>query len=308
MNPLSRTKGISVETNPVNSFPAGFHISPKDSDEAIKIYLKTPNIPIIDKNTPITSMGSCFADNIRIHLKNNNYNYLMLEPDCGGFTANWGRVYNTGSMRQIVNYSNNLIFTPIERWWKNKNGSIVDPYRAVKEFENTASAQVDFEEHMQYSRQAIEKSEVIILTVGLTETWRSRQDGFYFFGRPINPDPNLHEFHIMFYEEIISDLGYIYQTIKAINPGIKLIFTVSPVPLKATFRSDICATSASSFSKAVILSAVHTFCLMRSDTHYFPSFEIVRDVLSAKTDKRGVYSADVLECVMNIFHAFYIHD
>lgn len=288
--------------------PSTFHILPKDPEDALRIFLNEPKTPIIRENTPITSMGSCFADNIRIYLKSNKFNYLQIEPDCEGFTSNWGRVYNTGSMRQIFDYSHSLKFMPNERWWQDRDGFIVDPYRSVLKYDNKENSENNFQQHMYYSRESILKSEVIILTVGLTETWRSRADGLYYYGRPIQPNPDHHEFHIMMYDEIINDLHAIYTSAKSLNPIIKIILTVSPVPLKATFRSDVCAVSASAFSKAVLLSAVHSFCLSRPDSYYFPSFEIVRDVLNASTDKRGTYSPEILNQVMRVFHSFYIYE
>jgi hypothetical protein len=56
--------------------------------------------------------------------------------------------------------------------------------------------------------------------------------------------------------------------------GKKILLTVSPVPLTATF-SDQCATVANSFSKAVLRVCAHRLAANLPDVDYFPSYEMV---------------------------------
>ncbi|MGB0648222.1 MAG: hypothetical protein ACPGQS_13645, partial [Bradymonadia bacterium] len=58
----------------------------------------------IDRNTPIASIGSCFAREIKFWLREQNYNYLQFAtgPCTEAGSARYDRVYNTFSIRQEV--------------------------------------------------------------------------------------------------------------------------------------------------------------------------------------------------------------
>ncbi|MFD1951728.1 GSCFA domain-containing protein [Sphingomonas arantia] len=75
-------------------------------------------------------------------------------------------------------------------------------------------------------------------------------------------------------------------TLKEINPGIRVVLTVSPVPLIATYepRSVLVSTS---YSKAVLRVAADE-ALRRFDwVDYFPSYEIITGSFSG-----GLYYED----------------
>jgi hypothetical protein len=64
-------------------------------------------------------------------------------------------------------------------------------------------------------------------------------------------------------------------------PKLKIVFTVSPVRLTATFR-PVSAITANSVSKAILRAALDEFlrereALVNRDLFYFPSYEIVHD-------------------------------
>ncbi|MCX5812309.1 MAG: GSCFA domain-containing protein, partial [Proteobacteria bacterium] len=66
----------------------------------------------------------------------------------------------------------------------------------------------------------------------------------------------------------------IYELMKAHNPRCKLIVTVSPVHLWATFRKDLDVISASWNSKATLRAAVDEFASRHENIFYFPAFEM----------------------------------
>jgi hypothetical protein len=57
------------------------------------------------------------------------------------------------------------------------------------------------------------------------------------------------------------------------NPGLKIIFTVSPVK---HVRDGVVENNR---SKARLMEAVHSICEQKQNTYYFPSYELVNDVL-----------------------------
>ena len=83
-----------------------------------------------------------------------------------------------------------------------------------------------------------------------------------------------HFFHNFNYDEIKHDLVSVFDTIQKINPQIKFLLTVSPVPLTATAVDEHVLT-ATTYSKSVLRSVAGYLAKTRPDTDYFPSYEII---------------------------------
>jgi hypothetical protein len=74
-------------------------------------------------------------------------------------------------------------------------------------------------------------------------------------------------------DAIYADLSSILTDLRAINPNINVLFTVSPVRhLKDGFVEN-------QRSKAHLISAVHSIVENEKQTEYFPSYEIMMDEL-----------------------------
>lgn len=236
----------------------------------------------IDKATPIASMGSCFAREIRKVLLKHEYNYILEETDkwaaCHASAA-WERTYNTFSMRQIFDYTFNE-FSPETRWWISPDtGQVQDPYRRIILYDSIDQAEADFKSHIEYSQKAIKRARVFILTLGLTEIWEDVRDKSVIClpsGPYVNEggDMSDYRFRVSRYRENLDNLDSIYHTLKRNNPDCKLIVTVSPVHLWATFRDDMDVISANCNSKSTLRAAADEFVGNYKDVFYFPSYEI----------------------------------
>ncbi|MEO9023218.1 MAG: GSCFA domain-containing protein [Ginsengibacter sp.] len=74
-------------------------------------------------------------------------------------------------------------------------------------------------------------------------------------------------------EEIQSGLLSAISNIELMNPELKIIFTISPV---RHVRDGVVENNR---SKARLIEAVHSVCAQKQNTFYFPSYELVTDVL-----------------------------
>ncbi len=72
----------------------------------------------------------------------------------------------------------------------------------------------------------------------------------------------------------MQDLIAIRSSLRAINPKIRFLLTVSPVPLTAT-AAKIHVLQATVYSKAVLRAAAGQIYNEFDDVDYFPSFELV---------------------------------
>lgn len=228
----------------------------------------------ITKDTKIVSIGSCFAENIANYLRSKGYNYLITEEGANSFSADWGIVFNSTSIRQIFEYSFGL-FKPIVRWWK-REGNVQDPFRRNVLY-TKGREKKEIKKHIKASHQAISEADVIIITLGLVEVWRDKRDSATYWRVPPMHlyDKNIHEFYVMTKDDVYNDLVKIKKILDKENPKCKLVITVSPVPFQATYRTDVDVVTANVYSKAISTVAAIDFCT-QNNTIYFPSFEFVR--------------------------------
>lgn len=236
----------------------------------------------LDKSTPITSMGSCFAREIKTVLLREGYAYLTEETDHPASKhagAAWERVYNTFSMRQIFDYTFGE-WNPNIRWWKApESGVIQDPYRRVILYPDLQAAETDFAAHRECSRRVLETARVLILTLGLTEVWRDKEDGSVIClpsGPYVNEggDMSRYEFHVSGYEENLDNLRKIHGYLAKRNPECRVVVTVSPVHLWATFRTDVDVIAAGCASKSILRAAADQFARDCPHVVYFPAYEM----------------------------------
>jgi hypothetical protein len=236
----------------------------------------------ISRSTRIASMGSCFAREIKTLLLREGFAYITEEtthPAAKHASAAWERVYNTYSMRQIFEYTFGE-WRPELRWWKSpQSATIQDPYRRIILYEDLDQAEADFEAHRGHSRKALESAEVLILTLGLTEIWEDRTDGSVIClpsGPYVNEggDMTRYRFRVSRYQENLHNLERIVTLMARHNPACKIIVTVSPVHLWATFREDTDVIAASCNSKATLRAASDELASTHEQVFYFPAYEM----------------------------------
>jgi len=263
---------------PWQIWPGSFGNPPTDGN-----YPLPGNIPLmVTRSTPIASMGSCFAREIKRRLINKGFNYITEEtyhPAAIHASAAWERIYNTFSMRQVFEYTFES-FDPQIRWWQSpKSVKIQDPYRRIILYDSIEKAQDDFDRHIIHSGKALTSARLLIITLGLTEIWEDRLDGSVIClpsGPYVNEggDMNRYRFRISRYAENLENLERIHQIMSANNPDCALMVTVSPVHLWATFRNDADIITASCNSKSTLRAVADEFTARHGNVFYFPAFEM----------------------------------
>jgi hypothetical protein len=121
-------------------------------------------------------------------------------------------------------------------------------------------------------------ADVFVFTMGLTEGWRSKLDGAVF---PIAPgvtagefDARIHEFVNFNVLETERDMIEFLELLRSVNDRIKVLLTVSPVPLIATYENKHVLV-ATTYSKAVLRVVAETISNRYDWVDYFPSYEII---------------------------------
>jgi tetratricopeptide (TPR) repeat protein len=136
-----------------------------------------------------------------------------------------------------------------------------------------------FREAFNRAFSSLKSADVVVITLGLSEAWLDRQTGLYLNHAPsrdvVRKYPNRFDLCVLDYEESLSKLDEIYGLLEqTLSPGYRVLITVSPVPLLATFREqDVLVANA--YSKAVLRTVVEKFQQGKSNVNYFPSYEFV---------------------------------
>ncbi len=160
------------------------------------------------------------------------------------------------------------------------------------------------------THEIINATEVFIITLGLSEIWYDKRSGDAFW-RAIPAslfDPAKHGFRLSTVEENFDNLVAIRRCIKRARPDARVVVTLSPIPLMATFRPISCLT-ANSVSKAVLRVAIDQFMTdVQGDPNvfYFPSYEIVQELFpNGRQEDNRHLKPEVINFVMETFLRHY---
>jgi GSCFA family/Polysaccharide biosynthesis enzyme WcbI len=248
----------------------------------------------------IATAGSCFAQHIARRLIDRGFNYHVTERGPGGadlFSARFGNIYSARQLLQLARRCYGL-FQPRDVAWIRPDGRYADPFRPQIEPDGFASEHAVAQalpQHLAAVRRMFEDSHLFIFTVGLTEIWESTVDGAVFPVAPgvvaQPPDPSLYRFANMTAAEVRADLAEFIALVRERNPGLKILLTVSPVPLVATYE-DRHVLLSTTYSKSALRAAVDEICRDHDAVDYFPSYEII-----TSWHNRGTYFQDDLRSV-----------
>jgi len=289
--------------------------------------LDIPDIPThpLRRSERIVTAGSCFAQHIARALRAHDFNFIDAEPPppllprelhaqygYGLYSARYGNVYTSAQLRQLIERAFGK-FRPAEDSWQ-QGGRWFDPFRPSIEpdgFESPDELAASRTSHLRSVKQLFREMDVFVFTLGLTESWRSAADGAVF---PMCPgtvagrfDAERHVFFNADYGDVLDDMNWVISFLRRLNPDLRLIFTVSPVPLTAT-ASGQHVLAASTHAKAILRAVAGTLTRKHDAVDYFPSYEIVTSPATRgrffEDNLRSVNAAGVAAVMDSFFSAF----
>jgi len=232
-----------------------------------KLVMRAPTTVLVTRGTRVATIGSCFAQELA---------GMMAEVGITGAMHPGGLFYSTATIRQeLERLAGGWPERAAEPSWQIDRGWI-DPFRdydtAYPDPEALLAARATAD---QAAQELFDGAGVVVVTLGLIETWRSAVTGNTF--RQI-PHPAVFptlgaRFHRLTVAEMLEDLERI-RTVVRDRMGAELVVTTSPVPLHTTF-TPLDVRIANTESKGRIRAAVSEFVDRHSDVHYFHSYEMV---------------------------------
>jgi hypothetical protein len=293
--------------------------------------LTVPRINVRSKNPMIFCIGSCFAEYLKQALEGRagevcypDYRKLALDVhrevadtiSTGSFHMNH---YSIASIRQEFQRALGLVsedkFKPIKLEGfrivngvreKNSESSIYqDPYRREVLASDQASCRSLSQRINSLVRDGLNKSSVFIVTLGLIEIFKDES------GLILNQFPGYmgggynsakSNFHLMTFDEIVSDLRTVVSIVRGVNPHSNIVFSVSPVPLQKTFTTQD-VFIANMYSKSMLRAAVNQVVEPDNGVYYFPSYEIASNVGSDFFQDRDLRHAKrgYVDCIVQAF-------
>jgi hypothetical protein len=251
-----------------------------------------PAKPIINKKTSIVAFGSCFADNVSHYLHEAGYNVATKQDSVAHISRFGDGIVNTFAVLQQFQWA-----------WEKK--------RPTQELWHGYDAKAHgYDEDIRVAtRRMLDKTDVFIITLGLSEIWYDEPTGEVFWRAVPSDkfDAKRHKFRVASQYENLQNLHLIVGRIRRYRPEAKIIFTLSPIPLTATFRPMSCIV-ASSASKANLRSALDEFMSLKIDdkVFYFPSYELVLNCFHNQfmEDRRHVHY-HIIQFVMAVFERYF---
>jgi GSCFA family len=225
-----------------------------------------PAEPLINPVTRVLAIGSCFARYFVVWLAEHGFNKTTPQSP-----------YNA-LLRFGAGFESPAVIAQQFRW---AFGELDD--KALLWIDRNKDVFEATEERRQLVRDTLLATDVLLLTLGLSEVWYDRVTGEPLW-RALTVEQFDPERHVFRVETMAQTLHWL-ETIERLRaqhvPNMKIVFTVSPVRLGTTFRAES-ALTANSVSKAIVRAAVDEFLRNhRADLHrklfYFPSYEFVTD-------------------------------
>jgi len=246
----------------------------------------------IERHQRVATAGSCFAQHIATRLESEGFNYFVTEPGehlapedrrrhgFGVFSARFGNIYTARQLLQLFREAFGQR-PQVRLAWQRNDRRWVDAMRPQVEpdgYPEEGEVHHERDKHLDAVRRMFVECNVFVFTLGLTEAWRSRVDGTVF---PLAPgvvagthDPELHEFVNFRASEVIADMSDFLREFKGINANARVVLTVSPVPLIATYEARHVLES-NTVSKSILRVAADEIAESFEWVDYFPSFEVI---------------------------------
>jgi hypothetical protein len=206
--------------------------------------------------------GSCFSENLGVKLIQNRFNAIY-NPS--------GIMFNPISIADSLtsyitnrSYNHAMIFRNQE-WWTSWDHHTrfthADPDELLTMINNAQHAAHEF----------LRKTKWLIITLGSAWVYQL-EDGRVVANCHKVPTDKFRK-KLLPFEEVLSKLDNVIHRLFLFNPGIRIMFTISPVRhLRDGFIEN-------NRSKAVLIQAVHHLVDKFDKLYYFPSYELVIDDL-----------------------------
>lgn len=217
----------------------------------------------ISHQSKILMMGSCFATNMGQKLIDNKFN-INLNP--------FGVLYNPTSIAKGLE-----LLMSGKRFTKEDvflDKGLYNSFYHHSSFSNSNRERClsKIDTCLTEAKQMLEDADVLFITFGTAYVYEYIPSGEIVGNCHKLPSKDFRRYRLSV-SDIVKQWRNLLLELKAMNSNLQIIFTVSPIRHLRDGAHD------NQLSKSTLLLAIEKLCEVDSDTHYFPSYEIVLDDL-----------------------------
>jgi hypothetical protein len=268
----------------------------------------------VDATDRFFCIGSCFARNLELELIYRDLpvlSKLVISPkeEFGHRPTGVVNKYTTASMLNELEWVLNppppkSVLIETNGGWADFQLHTVSPVSLERGIERRRYMTGDY-----FAR--LRQTDVLIMTLGYVETWFDTASGLYLNMSPSRAEVRKHPGRFRLEQTDVGAnlkcLVRMREIMQQLSPGCRIVVTVSPVPMYASFLGEDIVV-ANMYSKSALRAAAQDFANAFADVEYFPSFEIVmlsRRESAFKDD--WIHATDpVVDHVMNIFFSSHL--
>ena len=236
----------------------------------LPIQIKSPKTRI-NYRDKILLTGSCFTEHIGNSLGELKFSVLQ-NPN--------GILFDPRSVcTSLISYLDNKQYKKADLFFLNE---VWNSWEHHSRFSNINAEEClkGINRSQQQASEFIKEANWLIITLGSSFSYRLTNEALRGRSQLNDGVANCHRApsqwftkHLLTIDEIISQLDATYHRLQQVNPGLEIIFTVSPV---RHIRDGVIENNR---SKARLLEAVHHMVRKLPGLYYFPAYELVIDVL-----------------------------
>ncbi|TYB72533.1 GSCFA domain-containing protein [Bizionia saleffrena] len=240
----------------------------------------------IDYESNVVLFGSCFAENI-----SEKFSYFKFQNTSNPF----GILFHPKAIENlIVNALQQKVYTKDDVFYYNERWQCYDAHSKLS-CTSEEGVLATLNAKLELTNYQLKKASHIIITLGTAWVYALKESSVIVANCHKVPQKEF-EKCLLTIAEITKSLETIISKVKAINPKVQFVFTVSPVRhIKDGFIEN-------TLSKSHLIAAIHHLLKTESNSDkrvsYFPSFEIMIDELR---DYR-FYNEDLLHPNMMAVH------
>ena len=220
-------------------------------------------LPAIDYNSKVVLLGSCFSENMA-----EKFLYYKFQTEVNPFGVLFHPVAILDFLtraHQDIPYNEKDVFFSHGYWQSYRAHSKLNRISKIELLDTLNTAQASIQNQLKSASH-------VVLTFGTAWVYTHIQTNSVVANCHKQPAQEF-EKSILRSDQLAETFEAILSILKAFNPEVTVIFSISPVRhLKDGFVEN-------NQSKAHLIAALHSVLKPSKKTHYFPSYEIVMDEL-----------------------------
>ncbi|MFZ1783827.1 MAG: GSCFA domain-containing protein [Ferruginibacter sp.] len=216
----------------------------------------------INHRQKLLLIGSCFTEQIGTKLSNHKFSVLD-NPN--------GILFNPVSItRSVSSYINNKQYRETDLFYQNESWNSWEHHSRFSH-PDKAVCLACINESQTKAHEFLKHADWLLITLGSAFVYELEDQQVVANCHKVPTDKFTKR--LLAVEEIYAALQMMNEAALAVNPGLKIIFTISPVRhLRDGFVEN-------NRSKAALIQAVHQLADKNNNCFYFPAYELVIDDL-----------------------------